>query len=355
MQLVLTPVQDTTRALLAQDHVRPGDEPSRAARLIDNLFVVCNTNFIQSKGSDPVIISKIAHLSLSVTDVDAAVEFYRSMFGLSVMESGPHGVYLGTGKSTTFEVHLMQGENRLDHFAFGVLSAEALDLARQRLTAAGVTFEDSHAGRDPGLAGGIVFALPSGHIMELVLLSDPLGFIGNTAVPIEHHQVTGPIPLEHITLLASDIQPTVEFLVEVLGWRITDSWQPVDGPWKNTWLRAGELHHDLAVLFSESDTPELHHFCFAVPSVADLVRVADAAGVRGIPLDASMGRHVAGNNVFLYFKDPFGNRCEVNTDLARIDPAAPPRISRESFLFDAWHQIRPASFAGGSPVRDARV
>lgn len=303
-----------------------------------------------------MIVSKIAHVSLQVPDVKAAIDFYGNMFGLVVVESQAEGVYLGTGKSTTFELHLTQGENRLDHFAFGVRSADALEEARDRLTAAGVVVEDSRTEHEPGLERGITFALPSGHMMELVLLTDPQGFIGNTAIPLPHHQITGPVPLEHVTLACSDIRPTVEFLVEHLDWRITDSWQPTaDGPWRNTWMRAGELHHDLAFLFSESDSPELHHFCFAVPSVADLVRVADGAAAQGIPLDAPVGRHVAGNNVFLYFKDPFGNRCEVNTDMARIDPAAPPRIARDSFLFDAWHQARPASLVAGSPARDGRA
>ncbi|MGC5617137.1 VOC family protein [Georgenia sp. Z1491] len=302
-----------------------------------------------------MIISKIEHISLRVPDLEVAVEFYESLFGLVEIARNENGVYLATGKSPTFDVHLTEGANRLDHFAFGVRSAEALEEARTRLSAAGVTYQDSGAINDPGLDDGIILSLPSGHVMELVLAANPRTFVPNTDAPAAHHRVTGPIPLEHITLLTSSIRPVVEFLVDTLDWRISDSWQPGEGqPWRNTWIRAGELHHDLAFLYSESETPELHHFCFAVPSVQDMVRVADALGARGIPLDASFGRHIAGNNVFLYFKDPFGNRCEVNTDMARIDPAAPPRVSRTSFPFDAWQQKRPEALVAGSPVRDGR-
>jgi catechol 2,3-dioxygenase len=218
-----------------------------------------------------------------------------------------------------------------------------------------VAVADTGAPEEPGLAAGIEFALPTGHAMELVVQSHPRGFITSAEAPPAHHRATGPAPLEHITLMAADIRANSEFLVERLGFRVTDSWQPADGePWRNTWLRAGELHHDLAMLVANGAEPELHHFCFAVPSVIDLVRVADALAARGMAVDASMGRHSAGNNVFLYFKDPFGNRVEVNTDMARVDPAAPSRILRQPAAFDAWREGRPPALASGSPCRDSR-
>lgn len=156
--------------------------------------------------------------------------------------------------------------------------------------------------------------------------------------------------------MTEDIRANCELLLDCLGFRITDSWQPADDqPWKNTWLRAGELHHDLAFLVAAGPAPELHHFAFAVPSVSELVRVADALSALGVPLDASIGRHANGNNVFLYFKDPFGNRVEVNTDMARIDPAAPPRIVREPNAFDEWRPGRPPALSSGSPCRDAHA
>jgi catechol 2,3-dioxygenase len=276
------------------------------------------------------------------------------MFGLAVLDRRADRVYMASGKTTSYEVEFIAGGNVLDHFAFGVCGVEALEEARERLTAAGGTVEDTDAETEPGLAAGIAFTLPSGHALELVALSAPSGFITDAEATPTHHRVTGPLLLEHIALLSSEIRATSEFLIEHLGWRITDSWQPSpDEPWRNTWLRAGELHHDLALLPAEGSAPELHHFAFAVPAVADLVRVSDALAARGMVIDSSIGRHIAGNNVFLYFKDPFGNRCETNAEMARIDPAAPPRIVRESFRFDAWREGRPPALTSGSPCRDA--
>lgn len=303
-----------------------------------------------------MIISRLAHVALGMPDLDAGIDFYCDIFGLAVVRRDEDRAFLASGRSSTFELELGPYEPGVDHFAFGVRGPDALAEARRRLEAAGVAVAPLPAAGEPGIGDGIVFALPTGHPMELVVESEPVGFVPVSAVPSRHHRVTGPLPIEHITLLAADIRSNCELLVEQLGFRITDSWQPGDDePWRNTWLRAGELHHDLAMLVANVDEPEVHHFCFAVPSVADLVRVSDALAARGIVLDASMGRHVVGNNVFLYFRDPWGNRLEVNTDMARIDPAAPPRILRTPLPFDAWREGRPPAMTAGFSCRDGRA
>lgn len=301
-------------------------------------------------------LSRIAHVALGVPDLDAAIDFYGAIFGLAPLERKGASAFLASGRSSSFELELGPFEAGMDHFAFGVRPGTLSEVAA-RLSAAGVVVAETAAAEQPGLERGIAFALPSGHVMELVVQSEPKGFVASSqAAPAHHQSAAGSVPLEHITLLSSDIRSTAEFLIADLGFSITDSWQPQDADdWRNTWMRVGELHHDLSLLPAPGQAPELHHFCFAVPSVAELVRVADALASRGMPVDASIGRHVAGNNIFLYFKDPFGNRVEVNTDMARVDPAAQPRILREPLPFDAWREGRPPALASGSRCRDART
>ena len=192
--------------------------------------------------------------------------------------------------------------------------------------------------------------------MKLVAETAPAGFVVTGQAGQPHHRGVGPAPIEHITLHSYDIKANTELLMETLGFRLSESIRPPDAPrWRNTFLRAGEMHHDLGQIPTDDDSPGLHHFCFAVPSVADLVRMSDALAIRGIELDSSLGRHASGNNVFLYFKDPWGQRLEVNTDMVRVDAAAPPRISADPSPFDIWRPGRPPRMTAGSPARDARV
>jgi catechol 2,3-dioxygenase-like lactoylglutathione lyase family enzyme len=162
--------------------------------------------------------------------------------------------------------------------------------------------------------------------------------------------------LEHITLSCADVEGLAGFLSDRLGLRLSESVRHEDGSWFNAFMRVRDRHHDLAFFGNDEgdEAPGLNHVCFAVPSVEGLIRVADLAVQHGIFLDASPGRHLAGDNIFIYLKDPDGNRVEVNTDMAWIDPVAAPRVLTE-MRFDAWRESIPPTMLTSSPCRDGRV
>jgi len=297
-----------------------------------------------------MLVTRLAHVALDVVDLDTEVAFYGEMLGLDVVAESGGAVYLACGATNTYELRLRQGEPRLDHFALAVRGQAALSALRARLDSAGAVYTELDVDDDPGLAAGIETSLPSGHILELVAESEPRGFEVRSAYAPTHHRGVGPVALEHITLLCGDIGACAEFAVDALGLRISDSVQPPGEPWANTHLRAGVLHHDLGLL--RGDQAAMHHFAFAVPSAAELVAAADLLAARGAALDCSIGRHIAGNNVFLYFKAPSGHRLELNTDMARVDAAAPAHIVDAGLAFDAWRPGRPPALAGGTPIRE---
>lgn len=298
-------------------------------------------------------VSRVAHVALDVPDLARAEEFYAAIFGLAPLERGDGTLFMSSGRSRTYELALREGAARMDHFALSVTGEAGLEQALAVLAEAGVATTEVEGG--PGIARAVELALPTGHALRLVVESDPIPFVVNAAAPRGHHRGVGPVPIEHVTLHAYDIKANVELLTK-LGMRLSESIQPPDMPrWSNSFLRAGTMHHDVGMIVNSEDTVALHHFCFEVPSYGDLISLADAVAARGIELDASIGRHVSGNNVFLYFKDPWGNRLEVNTDMARVDLAAPPLIRAAPAPFDAWRAGRPPAMTAGSPARDARV
>jgi len=301
-----------------------------------------------------MIVSRLAHLAFAVSDVDVATEFYRGLFGLEVVGDDGNHRFLAGGRSRTFELALSEGEPAMEHFAFSVCGLSAFAEAQARLERAGVVLSAVIAG--PGLDAGVSFALPTGHTMHLVVETDPAAFVVSSVPAGDQRRGVGPVPIEHVTLHAYDIRANAEFLARHLGLRVSESIRPAGAPrWGNTFLRAGQIHHDLGMIVNPEDRPGLHHFCFAVPSVEDLVRVSDALAQRGIALDASIGRHTSGNNVFIYFQDPFGVRVEVNTDMARVDAAAPTLVRDRPAAFDVWREGRPPAMTAGSPARDARA
>jgi catechol 2,3-dioxygenase-like lactoylglutathione lyase family enzyme len=297
-----------------------------------------------------MIVTRLAHVALDVPDLDVAVTFYGELFGLEVIARSADIAYLSGGTTNTYDLRLRVGETRIDHFSLALRGELALAEVRERLASAGASLDEIDSGDEPGIALALETSLPSGHVVRLIVEEGAQGFRPRPMVAPTHHRGVGPVALEHITLLSPDIGADAGFALATLDLRISDSVQPPGSAWMNTHLRAGSLHHDLGLL--PGAEPAMHHLAFAVPSVADVVRTADMLAARGMALDCSIGRHLAGNNVFIYFKDPAGHRLEVNTDMARVDAAAAPHIVQTPIPFDAWRPGRPPALAGGSPARE---
>jgi catechol 2,3-dioxygenase len=280
--------------------------------------------------------------------------FFEELFGVAEVKQRGDLRFLATGRGFGYDVVLGPWPPGMHHFAFAVADSDSLAEAARRLSGAGIETEPVDLEHEYAIAEGLRLVLPSGHLMELVLPAGGEVYEPRPLVHRRHHRGIGPVFLEHVTMTCGDVEATAKFLIEHLDIRLSESVQPSPGEWFNAFMRSGDRHHDLAFFDSpDGDVPGLNHFAFAVPSAQEIVRVADLLSARGMTLDSSMGRHISGNNVFVYFKDPSGNRIEVNTDMAEIDPAAPPRVMTES-RFDAWRGGIPPALLSSSRCRDGR-
>jgi glyoxylase I family protein len=104
-----------------------------------------------------MVIQRIHHVSLVVSDTDSSLAFYRDLLGLPVVEERPalgfHGAWLDVAGQ---QIHLLEVPNpdpvegrpahggRDRHVAFTVSDADGL---AARLEAAGVTISRSRSGR----------------------------------------------------------------------------------------------------------------------------------------------------------------------------------------------------------------
>ena len=285
-------------------------------------------------------LQRLAHVALRVENVDDAIDFYGKVLGLVEVDRQGDTVYLSGRTSAGWDLALTPGGQGLDHFAFVAQDEDALEAAREALRGAGVEVEPLPGDDNSGARDGIRFRIPSGHVMELVVLDEPLAYLGVTRmVPVGGGGI-GPLPLDHITLMTSELEEVVEFLTAVLGFRCTEMLEGGDGTRFAAFLRTRDQHHDLAFfLCGPDESPLINHVAFRISSFDDLRRACDLVPQVGGELDCSPGRHVAGNNLFLYFRDPSGNRTELSGDLAQIEIGAPTRVlTPDVHRFDAWGQ-----------------
>jgi catechol 2,3-dioxygenase-like lactoylglutathione lyase family enzyme len=133
----------------------------------------------------------------------------------------------------------------------------------------------------------------------------------------------------HVAYRVTDVQETVKFYTEMLGFRVSD--------WRSdnfAFLRCGVDHH--ALNFVVDKAPQLHHIAFEVKDVAAVLSAADYFAKNNVHLVWGPGRHIIGHNIAIYHR---------NADLVRVELFAEMDQMKDEDLgyFDPrpWHQDRP--------------
>ncbi len=115
------------------------------------------------------------------------------------------------------------------------------------------------------------------------------------------------------------------------------------------WLRCNPIHHTVA--FSRGPAARLHHVGVELPDRAALVSACDRLGSLGQLVEYGPGRHMVGNNLFVYFRDRYGIRFELFCELERVSPPERPPLVHEEVprerSINLWGVQPPESFRAG--------
>lgn len=251
----------------------------------------------------------VSHIGLSVPEPDRAAAFYGRVLGLVVhddLADGGRRLGWGTGHHV---IDLVRGPKRLHHYGFEVRDVDGLDGIAKRLSAAGHSVTDL----DADVLDASV-RTPAG-----ITVDDPDG------TPVHFHEAvhrqgesaadTGrrPIKYQHITLGTDDLAPMVDFFVNTVGFRISD--QLDDG--RFAWLRSDRDHHSLAVVNVGRDA-ELDHYSYDLAEWDDFKAWCDRLTDENVDVTWGPGRHGPGNNLFVFFDDPFGNHIELSAEMEKF-------------------------------------
>ena len=150
--------------------------------------------------------------------------------------------------------------------------------------------------------------------------------------------------VQHVGLKVHDIEVAIAFYRDVLGFRVSDRYNPGDnpyGPHAICFMRCGNLHHAVSLVHFSKETeissrpemmlsPEvgLPHVAFEVGSKKELEDWANYIRAQGLELAMEPVVHspanpegdgTMGENCAFYFKDPSGNGIEIFCDMAEMD------------------------------------
>jgi catechol 2,3-dioxygenase len=305
------------------------------------------------------VILRIGHTELRVTDLDAAHAFYVNALGFVEVAREDGSLRLrGTEEFDVWTLVLvLADEPGLGHVALRVDEAgdlDELEALHQRL---GLPTARVPAGAEPGQGAALRVVGPEGfpiefyHQMEQLPLPQDGMVLPMRDARLRHG--TGPLRIDHINLRTSSMAATLGYLMGELDFGISEYIER-DGDTFAAWLRRHTGSHDIAVLQGEESA--LHHLAYIVPEPASLIRLADALSDLGFDDAVEFGpaRHGVTNALFLYVRDPSGNRIELYTgDYVRDRDLPPIRWTWDDFLGKGrkwWGAPAPESFAETTPV-----
>jgi len=144
--------------------------------------------------------------------------------------------------------------------------------------------------------------------------------------------------ISHIVLRVSDLERSVKFYSEVMGFSVSDVYPETMMPGRMVFMRYNSEHHGVALVGGrkENERGDLHHMAFQVKSLETLLRARDHLRKHQVKIDFE-GRRRAGCQIAVEFMDPDNNHLEIcwgMDSLAKGALGRPPSEWRECFSIE---------------------
>jgi catechol-2,3-dioxygenase len=264
-----------------------------------------------------VHVTRLAHVGLQAQSLSTQAEFYNDRWGLERVEEFGREMYFRADGPDHHVLTLTEGDAAgLHHVALQVPNLDDIDRAYEALLARGVQIVTPPTqDLEPGVKRAMRLRDPDGFLVELV------AGVESVFDPFKHQEVK-PTALNHIVLNVRDQAASENFYREALGFQLTDRF--IGG--LSFWA-CNANHHSLAFGQARDGNPAFHHAAFEMRDWEEWIKAVFYVGERGIPRAWGPGRHLFGNNLFSYYKDPEGNTVEYTAEVEQItDPNRQPRV-----------------------------
>jgi catechol-2,3-dioxygenase len=263
---------------------------------------------LEAKAMSYARVTGLRSVELGVVDLNRSADFYAQVWGLQDVGSDGDTVYLrGTGP----EHHVLTLRQRPKasllgvHFAAPNREAVAQLHARAKAYGANVLGEPAALPAEAGGGFGFAFRTPEGQPLSI-------------SAEVEQHpdvvrDRSKPTKLTHVVLNSARIGEEMNFFIDLLGFRLSDSTQMME------FIRCCSDHHSIAL--ARGNGPSLNHMAYEMQNIDGLMRGAGRLKQNGFDIEWGVGRHGPGDNVFSYFIEPNGFVTEYTTEVEQVDEA----------------------------------
>lgn len=284
-------------------------------------------------------IAGVDHYVVRVGSLEEGVAWYRKVFGFVELGRANGCVYLGSPVTGHVILGLAEGGTGLQYVSYHVYDGGCLARIRVRLDAEGITYRDGIDESRPGAIDALRVQLPSGHLLELLHAER-----GKPQLTSGYRAGALDVRTSHLQIRSLEIGEMVNFL-QTLGFK-RSSFVPKPGGSNDFYIhfmRVNDRHHQLALLTGPAG---LHHIAVELDE-ADFWKFCDHLAKEFVSAEYGPGRHLEGNMMFIYVRDPFGNRTEITSTMEVVGhdyPTMPCSGEPPAYHMNMWGPQPPASW-----------
>lgn len=284
-------------------------------------------------------VNRIVYAALETPDLEAQIDHYTRVIGLTLVDRDKDAAYLSTGADHHTVVLRKGSTPRCTALGFQLAPGTSLRDYAEQVESHGIKTErltDSQ----PSIAEALAFHDPKGTRAEVFVEAQPtnIGF-----------QPAGIVPnkLGHVAFSARDVKASVDFYCGVLGFKVSD--------WMGdffAFLRCGPDHHTVNLIAGGTD--KMHHIAFELRDWTHIRDACDLLAKDRIPLVWGPVRHGIGHNISIYHRNSDGQIIEHFCELDRVIDGLEtfePRPTHQEFpqKGKVWDDIGYAASMWGVP------
>jgi hypothetical protein len=237
------------------------------------------------------LVTRLGYISIDAIDPEAVVTDAVNVLGARVVAREADRVLMSANSRHAEFIVNRSSADRLRVCGLEAVSADAVDEVRRRCEASGLRVITTDPSL-PCIAKSVTFATSEGHVFEV---HTPMPFDR----PLRYHgSGVHPKCIDHVNFTAIDPARWTQEMQAACGFLLSER----TSGHEIVWLRAADgRHHTIAAV--KSPEAGLHHISWEFNTFDDFKRLADALCVEERRLLWGPGRHGAGDNLFLYYKN----------------------------------------------------
>jgi 3,4-dihydroxy-9,10-secoandrosta-1,3,5(10)-triene-9,17-dione 4,5-dioxygenase len=262
-------------------------------------------------------ISELSHVVIGTPDLGKWRDYGTKVLGMAAVDAPDGSLYLKMDSRDFRFLIQKSGKDELFASGWGVSSEGDFHAVRADLEKAGIAVKRGSEGEVKlrKVQDFFSFRDPAGLRHEVSW--GPIAAFSKFVSPIGTQFVTGDLGMGHAVLPTPDIDKTVKFWTEVMGFGVSDLLHLTlaEGvpPIRVYFLHcAAGRQHSLA--FAElSDPTGCNHLMVEVDSMDEVGRGLDRVDQNGVKLTLTLGRHVNDDMISFYMMTPGGFQMEYGT------------------------------------------